>query len=1262
MPPGFYAELHLLTMSSESHYTQFLPSTGHGLQESLLSSRSSEVACSAVVVEAEHGGRESGLEVLPYRPAGRPSVPDRGTVRDTPPSALPSASTDITINSGQVVSDDSGVGRRSLRLLYLNIQNLRKACERYSEELDQLISCHDVCVFVETHLRKNEPVKEIRNYAAVHKVRSKYGGGGITVLVRKPNVLKVVEEFTDNDDLLCVQVQLNGISQKLKIIAVYIPPANSCTRPDSKAFFDLMASTLSKVQTDERALICGDFNARIYGSTPLLETQTDDELCGKAEYVKLRNVDNRLSRATGRGSELIDFCSSSCLTPLNGLQSFGKNFSSRFTCTEYGGSSVVDYVLVPQKEISMYSRFEISSDAVFSDHHELSWVMSFSSQAESASRRQVIRNRTAPSVDVAHLCSNTMNSVSFPSHLITGAAALHWVENVAQIARVNLRAATSRVTAASLPKDEKEIKTLKLMRTHAWKELNSNQVPENRKHLQNQFWIAQKAFRSAVKNENYKKSRAVWLELELLKKANASEYWKRLTGEDREHDSCAVQGITTSGLVSYFRGFSERGPSERLFQYPLTSPSIPVLDGAITNAEAYAAVRKLSGASSSGGYTVDTKTFKELLRHGQFLGVFVAALNHIYDTADFPPGWLDGTMTPVPKKGKEYCAENCRPIVVELLPMRILSTVIAKRVELWAALEDDQGGFRSGRATSDQIFLLHTVCESRLRKGCITYLAFLDYTSAFDTVNHEKLFRKLGDCGASVKLLKFLEKMYMNGRNRIKWQGDYSEYYELLNGVRQGDPLSAILFLLYIDRLSSAVRHNRRTPIFVGTAELFCLKYADDVVLVSPDPGHLQESIDRVVAFSRDNDLMLNVKKSFVMAVKGRKRGEITFTSEIDGTPLEQVAEFKYLGLFFNERLCLKKSAKHVLRSCEKAHYGFKQKLQNIPPGYPLKTAVTFFESFVGSACLQQSELLGALPETDKYQLRLLSEFFNLNRSVPRDGLYYLGAVFPWHFRRIRLQLNFLKKIFESPPESLIRLALKEAILTAKHRKTAWLRTVLKPFSALIPINWSLETDDVLTFLKNLNAPNVVAQLEKQFRDALLCRVQDNAARCGKLGFMFQVFPEPKRPSFFACLPQHMGSYLMKLLLSNHHFRIETGRWEDLPSEARICQSCTTIENENHCLFSCPAYHLAREELYLHLASLLPLNPSSNDLFNVFCFVLRARQPFDERQVTHLFSIAKFVRSVVKDAYSVYCGKLCLLPQEDFFVSLEDIGDLASLD
>ena len=144
--------------------------------------------------------------------------------------------------------------------------------------------------------------------------------------------------------------------------------------------------------------------------------------------------------------------------------------------------------------------------------------------------------------------------------------------------------------------------------------------------------------------------------------------------------------------------------------------SLPVLDDPFTVAELRRVLCRLSSHTSSGDSVVSVNLLKRLLYDNQFCDMVAKALYHVYYTAEIPQSWLVGILTPIPKQGKEPKVENLRPITVTPILLRILSSILAARLELWSGLNDDQAGFRKGRGVCDQVFILRVLAERSLAR------------------------------------------------------------------------------------------------------------------------------------------------------------------------------------------------------------------------------------------------------------------------------------------------------------------------------------------------------------------------------------------------------------------------------------------------------------------------------------------------------------------------------------------------------------------
>jgi hypothetical protein len=187
------------------------------------------------------------------------------------------------------------------------------------------------------------------------------------------------------------------------------------------------------------------------------------------------------------------------------------------------------------------------------------------------------------------------------------------------------------------------------------------------------------------------------------------------------------------------------------------------------------------------------------------------------------------------------------------------------------------------------------------------YAFFLDIRKAYDTVWRDGLFYKLKAKGIKGKSWRTLYDLFGKSTSTVRVAGTVSEPFELLVGVGQGDPLSTLLFDIYIDDLLETL-HTECGGNGVAMSELVnivALAFADDVTCVSHQPHKLQASIDHVAAWLRKWRMDANTIKSKVVVFNppaGQAAGESPLHAwSLGGALIAQVASIKYLGVWFNE-------------------------------------------------------------------------------------------------------------------------------------------------------------------------------------------------------------------------------------------------------------------------------------------------------------------------------------------------------------------------
>ena len=96
-----------------------------------------------------------------------------------------------------------------------------------------------------------------------------------------------------------------------------------------------------------------------------------------------------------------------------------------------------------------------------------------------------------------------------------------------------------------------------------------------------------------------------------------------------------------------------------------------------------------------------------------------------------------------------------------------------------------------------------------LRNGSEVFTCLMDMTKAIDLVRHSTMFRKIITAGLSLIFVRLLIFIYVNQFANLRWNGLFSEFFSMRNGVRQGAVLSAIFYCIYMNDLFETLRRSK---------------------------------------------------------------------------------------------------------------------------------------------------------------------------------------------------------------------------------------------------------------------------------------------------------------------------------------------------------------------------------------------------------------------------------------------------------------------
>ena len=258
----------------------------------------------------------------------------------------------------------------------------------------------------------------------------------------------------------------------------------------------------------------------------------------------------------------------------------------------------------------------------------------------------------------------------------------------------------------------------------------------------------------------------------------------------------------------------------------------------------------------------------------------------------------------IPKGNETADVNKWRPITIASAIIRLLNKILANRI---ASLDfhPHQRGFRK----IDGVLLNNLTLESIIkdkRANIKPYaLIALDLSKAFDTVSHKSIFRAIKRMGVDKVSINLIEEQYQNSRTKIQFRGQEIPEIMITRGVKQGDPLSPILFNAVLDELFESLERRRTGGLTTSTGlNIKAVGYADDIIIMDNTVSGAQKSLNVANTFFNKRGLSINPEKSVAASVAvlpGRKilYPQTTGKFVVNGariTQLKATELFKYLG------------------------------------------------------------------------------------------------------------------------------------------------------------------------------------------------------------------------------------------------------------------------------------------------------------------------------------------------------------------------------
>lgn len=258
----------------------------------------------------------------------------------------------------------------------------------------------------------------------------------------------------------------------------------------------------------------------------------------------------------------------------------------------------------------------------------------------------------------------------------------------------------------------------------------------------------------------------------------------------------------------------------------------------------------------------------------------------------------------IPKvKGGSSNPGDYRPISIGSVIIRQFHKILGKRLAgKFDLSKTRQAGFLPVDGCGQNLMVLKTLLTRARQEKKELHLATVDISKAFDSVSHEAIVGRLKEEGCSVDALEYINHLYSN--NKTILQVGSQEFTSCFGrGVKQGDPLSPLLFNLVMEK--ALLKLGNDVGFECDGHRISALAYADDIILISSTSVGLQRQLDVFVETTKPMGLGLNLGKCGVLSlVPSGKDKKVKILTEghisVEGSFLRQIGPvdvWKYLGV-----------------------------------------------------------------------------------------------------------------------------------------------------------------------------------------------------------------------------------------------------------------------------------------------------------------------------------------------------------------------------
>lgn len=573
-----------------------------------------------------------------------------------------------------------------------------------------------------------------------------------------------------------------------------------------------------------------------------------------------------------------------------------------------------------------------------------------------------------------------------------------------------------------------------------------------------------------------------------------------------------------------------------------------------------------------------------------------------------PEGWKQAKLVPLHKKGDTMLPGNYRLLAVNSVLYRVYANALRDLLTGWCVerkcIPETQFGFYPGRnAQQAQFILRHLVHEQVARKRRL-FAVFVDFKQAYDTVDRHRLWEHMSGLGVPRPLLSAVKALY-DGDTFALVDGDKRcDPVHPCCGVKQGCPLSPMLFSLFISDIAGSMDTASggvplgRVPINAPQV-MSHLLYADDLTLLAVDTQSMHNLLVRLAEYADGKGLTVNVGKCKAVEFRSCRAQPTGQVFLYKGQSIECLEEFKYLGMLFTSRACMRTAA----RQWSPALMGALRQVYMIADREGVKrmphVMLKLFQTFVLPYAMYSSQVWSTpfLKVQDVFKAPLQPEYLSFVRhllgvvgTTSNDCVCSEACLRPLQFYWLRGCMKFVLGC-QTAANSLLLATLHADVALGATYKSCWSAQVDKALAALGlqglgsgPVGQDQVCRIMDTWEQKFSGRWQVVTSEPwqahcEHRQLATYKSwfkqDDDLDRCNL----------PRYLCAGLSIPPAAVRSMARFRLGCHGLRVDRGRRARTPYPQRVCLRCNQgVDDEHHMLFECQAFdELRQSDRFRHM-------------------------------------------------------------------------------